>query len=85
MTAGANVNVQDDFSSSQRVAANRRVHASQVADIRDNEFCSWINQYVSYSGFTPLHYAILSDNESIIRYLLDNGNKNNNTNCNDSY
>ena len=28
---------------------------------------------MSYSGFTPLHYAILADDMSLVRFLLDNG------------
>ena len=77
VNAGADVNIQDEFSSSQRAAKQKRVFASQVAELRDREFCSWINHYISYSGFTPLHYAIIADNESIIRYLLENGTNNN--------
>ena len=41
--------------------------------LRDDEFCSFINHNTSYSGFTPLHYAIITDNEALIQYLLDNG------------
>ena len=44
-----------------------------VAHIRDEEFCSFINHYVSYSGFTPLHYAILCDDVKLVKYLLDQG------------
>ena len=44
-----------------------------VAHVRDTEFCSFINHYVSYSGFTPLHYAILCDDVKLVRYLLDQG------------
>ena len=40
---------------------------------RDTEFCSFINHYVSYSGFTPLHYAILYDDAELVKYLLDHG------------
>ena len=44
-----------------------------VAHMRDTEFCSFINHYVSYSGFTPLHYAILGDDKDIVKLLLDHG------------
>ncbi len=44
-----------------------------MAKTRDSEFCSFISNYVSYSGFTPLHYAILGDDERIVKFLLDNG------------
>lgn len=50
------------------------VHPSPlVAQLRDAEFCSYINHYISYSGFTPLHYAILLDDIEVVRLLLDNG------------
>ena len=44
-----------------------------VAQLRDDEFCSWINHNVSYSGFTPLHYSIIRNDKDIIEYLLENG------------
>ena len=44
-----------------------------VAFTRDEEFCSYINHYASYSGFTPLHYAVLLNNKTFIEYLLDKG------------
>ena len=44
-----------------------------VAAVRDHEFSSYINHFVSYSGFTPLHYAVISDDIAIIRLLLSHG------------
>ena len=41
--------------------------------MRDKEFSSILNHYISYSGFTPLHYAILLDDIEVVQYLLDNG------------
>ena len=37
------------------------------------EFCSYIDHYVSYSGYTPLHYAVLLNDPEVVRYLLENG------------
>lgn len=71
--AGADVNIKDEFSSARRMASQRRVLPSQVAQLRDDEFCSWINHNVSYSGFTPLHYSIIRNDKDIIEYLLENG------------
>ena len=48
-------------------------HLVTVAFIRDQEFCSAVNHSVSFSGFTPLHYAVLYDDEAIVRYLLQHG------------
>jgi len=44
-----------------------------VSQIRDFEFCFYIDHYVSYSGFTPLHYAVLLDDPKVVSYLLENG------------
>ena len=44
-----------------------------VAMVRDLEFSSEINHYVSYSGFTPLHYAVVLGDEKVARYLLERG------------
>ena len=47
-----------------------------VASVRDEEFSSIINHYISYSGFTPLHYAVVVEEEGgegMVRYLLDHG------------
>lgn len=41
--------------------------------MRDNEFSSILNHSISYSGFTPLHYAVIVDDEYIVKYLLENG------------
>lgn len=44
-----------------------------VAIVRDQEFSSEINHFVSYSGFTPLHYAVIVDDERMVRLLLKHG------------
>ena len=44
-----------------------------VSHVRDMEFCSYIDHYQSYSGFTPLHYAVIADNIEVVRYLLEQG------------
>ena len=44
-----------------------------MSRLRDHEFNSDINHYVSYSGFTPLHYAIIVDDIEMVKYLLDHG------------
>ena len=41
--------------------------------VRDLEFSSEINHYVSYSGFTPLHYAVVLGDEKMVCYLLEGG------------
>ena len=44
-----------------------------VAMVRDRDFSSRINQFVSYSGFTPLHYAVVLEDHSMVKYLLEKG------------
>lgn len=41
--------------------------------MRDKEFSSALNHYISYSGFTPLHYAILREDIGVVTFLLDSG------------
>ncbi|CAI8040388.1 Caseinolytic peptidase B protein homolog [Geodia barretti] len=70
---GADVNAEDEFSSARRMASRLRISPARVAAVRDHEFSSYINHFVSYSGFTPLHYAVISDDIAIIRLLLSHG------------
>ena len=44
-----------------------------VAQVRDAHFSSSINHNATYTGFTPLHYAVITDNKDIIQLLLENG------------
>ena len=44
-----------------------------VAYVRDQEFCSLVNHHVSYSGFTALHYAVLTEDRAMVEWLLENG------------
>ena len=44
-----------------------------VAVVRDQEFNSQINHFVSYSGFTPLHYAVVMDDQRMVQLLLSHG------------
>jgi hypothetical protein len=73
LSKGADVNAEDEFSSARRMAGRLRITPARVAAVRDHEFSSYINHFVSYSGFTPLHYAVISDDVAIIRLLLSHG------------
>jgi ATP-dependent Clp protease ATP-binding subunit ClpB len=70
---GADINITDEFSSANRKARLLNTTPIRIYSIRDEEFCPHINHFISYSGFTPLHYAIITDDERIIRLLLENG------------
>ena len=41
---------------------------------REEEFSSRLSKNADFSGFTPLHYAALTDDYECIKLLLDNGN-----------
>ncbi len=40
---------------------------------REDEFCDRLNNRATFKGFTPLHYAVLRDDYSLIKLLLDAG------------
>ena len=40
---------------------------------REDEFCDRLNAKASFRGCTSLHYAVLMDNEQIVRMLLEAG------------
>uniref|UniRef100_A0A1X7TT28 Uncharacterized protein n=1 Tax=Amphimedon queenslandica TaxID=400682 RepID=A0A1X7TT28_AMPQE len=72
---GANVNIQNEYSSARRMARVLKASHHQIAQLREHHFCSFINHYATYTGFTPLHYAVIIDNKDIIQLLLDNVHK----------
>lgn len=41
---------------------------------REDEFCDRLSKNADFSGFTPLHYAALSDDYECIKLLLEAGN-----------
>lgn len=49
------------------------VSPTSVAIARDRDFSDSLNHFVSYSGFTALHYAVVTDDETLIQYLLKHG------------
>ena len=40
---------------------------------REDEFSDQLNNRATFKGFTPLHYAILTDDFNLIKCLLDAG------------
>jgi ATP-dependent Clp protease ATP-binding subunit ClpB len=45
----------------------------QVLNVRESEFSDRLNSRSTFKGFTPLHYAVLTDNRELIRLMLDHG------------
>ena len=44
-----------------------------VIFMREDDFSDRLNQRANFSGFTPLHYAALSDSHECVRRLIDAG------------
>ncbi|XP_065885497.1 mitochondrial disaggregase-like [Dysidea avara] len=70
---GADVNLQDEFSSVYRVARQKRYDSYAVARVRNHEFTNRFQEDVNFSGFTALHYAVVLNDHNIIKILLENG------------
>lgn len=64
LNAGADMDALDEYSP-------RHDLASFIA--RQNEFSDIVNPSADTQGFTPLHYAVLSGDESVVRELIARG------------
>ena len=73
LESGADPNVQDEFSTVYKVASRRHMRASEVLMEREDSFSSSLSRNADFSGFTPLHYAALSDDFECIKLLLEAG------------
>lgn len=73
LAAGADPNAPDEFSNVYNTAVNKRMHAIDVLQKREDEFSDKLNSRASFRGFTPLHYAVVTDNIDIINLLLESG------------
>lgn len=73
LAAGADPNAPDEFSNVYNTAVNKRMHAIDVLQKREDEFSDKLNSRASFRGFTPLHYAVVTENIDIINLLLESG------------
>ncbi|CAH2007999.1 unnamed protein product [Acanthoscelides obtectus] len=73
LKAGADPNTSDNYVNANRTANEVGMHPIEVLMIRDEEFCGALNNKATFLGFTPLHYAVLADNLSIVKLLLKYG------------
>lgn len=71
--AEADLNAPDEFSNVFNTAVSKRMHAIDVLQKREDEFSDKLNSRASFRGFTPLHYAVVTDNIDIINLLLESG------------
>lgn len=70
---GADPNARDEFISVNATARKLSLNPLQVLKVRETEFSDRLNSRSTFKGFTPLHYAVLTDNRELIRLVLDSG------------
>ncbi|XP_069059867.1 mitochondrial disaggregase [Pleurodeles waltl] len=73
LAAGADPNLGDDFSNVYQTSKEKSLHSLEVLITREDEFSSRLNNRVSFKGCTALHYAVLADDYSTVRELLEKG------------
>jgi len=73
ISAGADVNAEEEFQNVYSTARDRKRHSLEVQIAREDEFCSRLSPRANFRGCTPLHYAALADNVGVINTLLEAG------------
>lgn len=73
LTAGADANLGDDFSSVYETAKEKGLHSLEVLVTREDDFNNRLNNRASFKGCTALHYAVLADDYPSVKLLLDGG------------
>ncbi|XP_057651338.1 caseinolytic peptidase B protein homolog [Diorhabda carinulata] len=69
----ADPNLSDNYVNPNRTANEKGMHPIEVLMIRDEEFSNSLNNKATFLGFTPLHYAVLTDNLEIVQLLVKYG------------
>ncbi|XP_072376408.1 mitochondrial disaggregase-like [Diabrotica undecimpunctata] len=69
----ADPNLSDNYVNPNRTANEKGMHPIEVLMARDEEFSSSLNNKATFLGFTPLHYAVLTDNLDIAKLLIKYG------------
>ncbi|CAG9860711.1 unnamed protein product [Phyllotreta striolata] len=73
LKSGADPNLSDNYINPNRTANEKGMHPLEVLMIRDEEFSNVLNNRATFLGFTPLHYAVLTDNLDVVKLLVRNG------------
>ncbi|XP_058707503.1 mitochondrial disaggregase [Poecile atricapillus] len=73
LTANADPNLGDDFSSVYEIAKEKGLHSLEVLVTREDEFNNRLNIRANFKGCTALHYAVLADDYLTVKLLLDAG------------
>ncbi|XP_068036873.1 mitochondrial disaggregase isoform X3 [Anomalospiza imberbis] len=73
LTANADPNLGDDFSSVYEIAKEKGLHSLEVLVTREDDFNNRLNIRANFKGCTALHYAVLADDYLTVKLLLDAG------------
>ncbi|XP_034299821.2 mitochondrial disaggregase isoform X2 [Magallana gigas] len=70
---GADPNIGDEYSTYFAIAREQRFDPMSVLMVREEEFNDRLSQRANFKGCTPLHYAVLMEDFTIVKLLLDAG------------
>ncbi len=70
---GADPNLPDEFVNINVTAKKLGMNPLQVLFEREEDFSNKLNSRATFKGFTPLHYAVLTDSLELVKLLLDAG------------
>ncbi|KAK3754788.1 hypothetical protein QZH41_012786 [Actinostola sp. cb2023] len=73
LEAGADPNAAEEFSTIFQTAQKKHWRSYEVIMERENNFSDKLSKGANFSGFTPLHYAALSDSLECVLLLLNSG------------
>lgn len=73
LEAGADPNLGDEFQNVWKTSQEKGLNSLQVLVAREDEFSDKLNNRASFRGCSALHYAVLSDDERVIKLLLESG------------
>ena len=67
LEAGADPNVQDEFSNVYSVSEAQKMQPMEILLIREEDFGSGLNTRANFKGCTALHYAALADDVESVK------------------
>ncbi|XP_005108368.1 caseinolytic peptidase B protein homolog [Aplysia californica] len=73
LDAGADPNCSDQFSTVAQKAREKQLNGLHVLLTREEEFSDRLSNRANFQDCTPLHYAVLINDKTSVRYLLDAG------------